>query len=210
MNVQGKIYLAVIAKRITSYAVNNGYVDTTIQKGGIPKVRGCIEHFGSLWEVVKDAKLKRKNLTSVWLDLANAYGNVPHLLILRALKFYHVPDKIVKVILDYFRGVFGRFTGEGIVSDWQQFEIGIFTGCVISGILFVLAINLLKEFFVCRVPRAIEYVNDDVPIPPLKMFMDDCNITCSLPADMQCILDIIQEFMLWSRFKLKSSKSRVL
>ena len=210
MNVQGKIYLAVIAKRITSYAVNNGYVDTTIQKGGIPKVRGCIEHFGSLWEVVKDAKLKRKNLTSVWLDLANAYGNVPHLLILRALKFYHVPDKIVKVILDYFRGVFGRFTGEGIVSDWQQFEIGIFTGCVISGILFVLAINLLKEFFVCRVPRAIEYVKDDVPIPPLKMFMDDCNITCSLPADMQCILDIIQEFMLWSRFKLKSSKSRVL
>ena len=38
------------------------------------------------------------------LDLANAYGAVPHLLILKALRFYYVPDKIIKIIVVYFAG----------------------------------------------------------------------------------------------------------
>ena len=210
MNVQGKLYLAVLAKRLTKYAVENNYIDTSIQKGGIPEVRGCIEHFGSLWDLIRDARINRKDLSSVWLDLANAYGNVPHLLILKALRFYHVPDKIVEIIMSYFSGVFGRFSEGELVSEWVQFEIGIFTGGVISGILFVLAINLLKELLKQRVHKSIVYYKGNIPTPLLRMFMDDCNITVHLPEDMQQVLDIIQEFMVWSRFKLKSSKSRVL
>ena len=30
-NVQGKIYLAVLAKRLTQYAIENGYVDLSVQ-----------------------------------------------------------------------------------------------------------------------------------------------------------------------------------
>ena len=47
-NVQGKIYMATLAKRITSYVLENKYVDTSVQKGGVPKVKGCIEHFGAM------------------------------------------------------------------------------------------------------------------------------------------------------------------
>ena len=35
-NVEGKIFFAVLARRITSYIVDNEYVDTSVQKGGIP------------------------------------------------------------------------------------------------------------------------------------------------------------------------------
>lgn len=54
------------------------------------------------------------------------------------------------------------------------------------------------------------YYKGNIPTPLLRMFMDDCNITVRLPEDMQRVLDIIQEFVVWSRFRLKSSKSRVL
>ena len=70
-NVQGKIYLAVLAKRLTKYVVENSYVDLSVQKGGVPDVKGCIEHFGAMWEVIKNARLGRKDLAVVWLDLAN-------------------------------------------------------------------------------------------------------------------------------------------
>ncbi|KAL5272883.1 hypothetical protein ACHWQZ_G000900 [Mnemiopsis leidyi] len=92
-NVQGKIFLAVVARRLTEFMVNNKYVDMSVQKGGLPGVKGCIEHFGAMWEVIKDARLNRRDLSVVWLDLANAYGAVPHVLILKALRYYNIPDK---------------------------------------------------------------------------------------------------------------------
>ena len=77
-NVQGKVYMAILAKRLSEYMLQNKYVDTIsiVQKGGVPKVKGCIEHFGAMWEVIKDAKVNRRNLNIVWLDLANVYGHM--------------------------------------------------------------------------------------------------------------------------------------
>jgi len=79
--------MAILAKRLTGYVLQNKYVDTSVQKGGVPQVKGCIEHFGAMWEMIKDAKLSRQDLSVVWLDLANAYGAVPHVLVLRALRY---------------------------------------------------------------------------------------------------------------------------
>ena len=209
-NVQGKIFLAVVARRLTEFMINNKYVDMSVQKGGLPRVKGCIEHFGAMWEVIKDARLNRRDLSVVWLDLANAYGAVPHLLILKALRFYNVPDKIIKIIVVYFAGVYGRFSSRLVTSKWQKFEIGIFMGCVISVIIFVLCMNLSDEYLKVKVPRAIQYLKDNTPVPVLKLFMDDSCLTASRVVDMQEVLKVVSEFMDWSRFKLKSSKSRAL
>ena len=209
-NVQGKIYLAVLAKRLTQYAIENSYVDLTVQKGGVPDVKGCIEHFGAIWEIIKDARIGKKDLAIVWLDFANAYGAVPHVLIARALRFYNVPQKIIDIILLYFSGVFGRFSSRTVTSGWQKFEIGIFMGCVISVILFVLCMNLSDVYLRNRVPRAIQYMKDETLISLLRLFMDDSCLTCVKIQDMQTLLNIFQEFVLWARWKLKSSKSRAL
>ncbi|XP_063688236.1 uncharacterized protein LOC134821425 [Bolinopsis microptera] len=209
-NIQGKIYLAVLAKRLTNFVVANGYVDLSVQKGGVPGVHGCTEHFGAMWEVLKDARVKRKDLSVVWLDLANAYGAVPHLLIVKALRFYHIPEKVINIVIKYFSEVYGRFSSKTVTSEWQQFEIGIFMGCVISVILFVLCMNLSDEYLKMKVPRSVEYIKDGTAIPPLKLFMDDSCLTTAKMVDMQTLLDVYQEFVVWSRFKLKSSKSRAL
>ena len=43
-------------------------------------MKGYIEHFGAMWEVIKDVKLNRRDLNVVWLDLDNAYGTVHYLM----------------------------------------------------------------------------------------------------------------------------------
>ena len=96
-----------LAKILTQYAIKNRYVDLTVQKHGVPGVKGCIEHFGAVWEVIKDGRIGKKDLPIVWLDFANAYGAVPHVLIARALHFYNVPQKIIDVIFLYFAGGLG-------------------------------------------------------------------------------------------------------
>ncbi|GFO35897.1 reverse transcriptase [Plakobranchus ocellatus] len=48
-----------------------------------------------IWEAIQRAKAEKLNLDVVWLDLANAYGSVPHEMIQLALRMYHVPEKVI-------------------------------------------------------------------------------------------------------------------
>ncbi|GFO42356.1 polyprotein [Plakobranchus ocellatus] len=50
LNVEGKIFFSVMASRLTKYLTENEYINTSIQKGGIPGVSGCLEHATMIWE----------------------------------------------------------------------------------------------------------------------------------------------------------------
>ena len=89
LNVEVKMYMSVLAKRMSGYMVENSYIDTSIQKAGIPGVSGCIAYTSVISQLIKEAK-KGKNFAAVWLDLANAYGSVPHQLIESAMELYHI------------------------------------------------------------------------------------------------------------------------
>jgi hypothetical protein len=66
---------------MTVYLTENNYIDTSVQKGGIPGVAGCMEHTCVLSEIIREAREGKKELVVIWLDLANAYGSVPHKLV---------------------------------------------------------------------------------------------------------------------------------
>ena len=44
LNVEGKMFFSVMAARLTSYLMENKFLDVSVQKGGIPGVPGCLEH----------------------------------------------------------------------------------------------------------------------------------------------------------------------
>ena len=94
LNVDGKIYMGILAKRTVTYLQTNGYVNESVQKAGIPGIPGCVEHAFSIWGAIQDAKRNKGDLNVVWLDLANAYGSVPHELLMKAMDFFYIPEKI--------------------------------------------------------------------------------------------------------------------
>ncbi|GFO39304.1 reverse transcriptase [Plakobranchus ocellatus] len=102
LNVEGKIFFSVMASRLTKYLTENGYINTSVQKGGIPGVSGCLEHATMIWEAIQRTKSEKLNLDVVWLDLKNAYGSVPREMIQLALRMYHVPEVIQVMLDDYF------------------------------------------------------------------------------------------------------------
>lgn len=59
----------------------NGYINTSIQKGAIEGFSGCLEHTGVISQLIQEAKEKKGNLTVAWFDFANAYGSIHHNLI---------------------------------------------------------------------------------------------------------------------------------
>ncbi len=111
--------------------MENNYIDTSCQKAGIPGFPGCVEHASMIWEQIQTTKREKKDLHVIWLDLANAYGSVPHLLIAYALEFFQ--DMHMHMC----------FALKKVTTGWQQLEVGIAMGCSISPILFVAAFEVI-------------------------------------------------------------------
>ena len=127
LNVEGKVFFFVIASRLTEYVLSNKYVDTSIQKGGVPGVPGCIEHSSMIWEAIQRAK----SLYVVLLDLANAYGSAPHQLIWKTLETHHVPRNVVQII-QMIQIIMMRFSTKTYTTKWVPLKVGIAMGCAIS------------------------------------------------------------------------------
>ena len=93
LNVEGKLFFSMKADRITDSLMDSCYIDPSIQKGGIPGVSGCLEHTALLSQLIREAKSEKKNLVITWLDIANAYGSIPHNVIQKALVKAHIPKE---------------------------------------------------------------------------------------------------------------------
>ena len=44
LSVEGKIFFSLMSQRMTAYMLENNYLDVSVQKGGIPRFAGCLEH----------------------------------------------------------------------------------------------------------------------------------------------------------------------
>merc|ERR1739840_64584 len=87
LNVERKLYFALWSERLVTYTLSNKYIDTSIQKRGV---------------LIREAKAEKKSLVVVWLDIANAYGSIPHNLIQIALRRAHAPEGFCKLVESYY------------------------------------------------------------------------------------------------------------
>ena len=208
LNVEGKLQLGLLARKMTTFTLANGYIDSSIQKGGIPGVSGCLEHTTVLSQLIREAKVLKKNLVATWLDIADAYGSMPHQLTMIALRRAHVPEEIVTLIDSYYKDVSIRFSAEEFITEWQQLEKGIVTGCTLSVILFSLTMTML-----------VLTVREETKGPKsasgqqqqnTRLFMDDVTTTTETLVQTSYLLDELAAKLDWGRLQVKPEKCRSL
>ena len=78
----GKTYHLLLAKRFTSYLTANHFIDSSLQKAFLLGINGCVERYITLDEIIKNAKTKKKTVRVTLFDLKDAFGSIPHALIL--------------------------------------------------------------------------------------------------------------------------------
>lgn len=167
LSVEGKIFFSIVAKRLADFLLKNRYINTSVQKGGIPGVPGCLEHTGVVTQLLREARESKGSLVVLWLDLANAYGSMPHKLVFKTLERHHVPAKVRDIILEYYGDFRLRVSAGSRTSDWHRLEKGIITGCTISVILFALAMNMLVKSAEpeCRGPKSKSGIRQPQSVP---------------------------------------------
>lgn len=74
LNVEGKIFFSVTARRMTTYLMENRLHPCQLPEGQGPRFIGCMEHATMIWEQIQTAKREKKDLHVACLNLANTYG----------------------------------------------------------------------------------------------------------------------------------------
>lgn len=85
------------------------------------------------------AKKEGSDLHVIFLDLASAFGSVPHNLLWTAFDFFRVPAAITRLVKAYFQDVQFCITTADYTTAWQHLEVGIMAGCTISPLVFTMA-----------------------------------------------------------------------
>ena len=206
LNVEGKIYFSLRADRLLKFVQDNKYIDPSIQKGGLPEISGCLEHTSILSQLIREAKTEKKDLVITWLDIANAYGSIPHNLIQTALQRAHVPETICNLVQDYYSQPRIRFTTNQFTTEWQHVEKGIITGCTLSVILFALTMTML-----------VMSVKDETKGPKMssgqrqescRLFMDDIATTAETTVQTKHLLIKLIDKLKWAGLTVKPEKCR--
>lgn len=91
-----------IISLLSEFLLRNGYIDTSVCKGGVPGVSESLKHTGVVTQLILEARESRGDLAAFWLNLTNTYGFIPHKLVETALARLQVPESIQNPILDYY------------------------------------------------------------------------------------------------------------
>ena len=190
----GKIFFAVVAKRLESFMLSNNYI-SNVQKGFKAETPGCLEHSFAMFEALLDAKFNQRQIVVSWLDLKNAYGSVRHNLIQFALSWFHVPLLVRELILNCYDNICAQVRTKEWRTKFFLFDLGLFQGCVLSCILFNCVFQLLLNL---TSPLALEngyHFKDISTVLHDQAFADDISITSSSPELNQRTIDVVLRFL---------------
>ncbi len=157
-----------------------------------------------VWDLIQQSRKEEADLAVVWLDLANAYGSVPHVAIMFALSFFWIPEHVSSIIKLYLDVYEISFLTRDYKSESIPLEKGVAAGDTISPLLFIMvkAAKVVGEAVTC--PKVNE------ALPPIRAFMDDLTCMQQSYEAMVRLLGRLEELIHWVRMRFKPAKCRSL
>ena len=204
-NTVGKTFFAVIAKRLEKFMNENKFL-SQVQKGFKAETAGCLENSFAMCEALLNAKQSQKQIVVAWLDLCNAYGSVRHNLVQFALEWYHVPEHIRLLVLDYYDKICAQIRTKKWTSETFLFDIGLFQGCVLSCILFNCVFQLILDMISSLGDKNGYEFKGTKTILHEQAFADDLSIVASSPEAAQLTLNVFDKGLAWAGLFAKPPK----
>ncbi|GIY90124.1 retrovirus-related Pol polyprotein from type-2 retrotransposable element R2DM [Caerostris extrusa] len=110
------------------------------QKGFTP-FDGVLEHNFVLQRRPENARLSKKNLCVVFLDVSNAFGSLPHSAIHDCLAAIRVGEAFTNLIMSSYSGFSTSILTNETRTNPISIGCGVKPGCPLSGLIFNLCID---------------------------------------------------------------------
>ncbi|CAM9970403.1 unnamed protein product, partial [Heterosigma akashiwo] len=136
--------------------------------------------------------------------------SVAHSLVQFALRWYHFPDWLSKLLFNYYECLCTRVVTAEWESDLFTFLIGVFQGCTASVVIFLVVFQMPLDYHAFKAFALVYRFKQD---PELLLrdpaFADDVALVTATAAENQLSIDIFQEILDWTiTMLLKASKCR--
>ena len=204
-NTLYKVYAAVVAGRISAWAMEEGIMSTS-QKGFLP-MEGCLEHNHLMSSVLQDSRRRKRPIVLSWLDLKDAYGLVPHHILFSIMGLAGLNGLTLEVVRDFYHQTTTSIrTGKDRTGP-ITIKRGVKQGCPLSPILF----NLVMEGLI-RAAEATEGAGYKLANSVVKSlaYADDLCLFASTPGAMQGMLDKVQRAGEWAGLTFSPRKCATL
>jgi len=200
-----KTFHLILANRTTTYLTKNKLIDPSIQKAFLPGISGCTEHNAVMEEVIKHIKSKKLTAHIAFFDLADAFGSIPHDLILHTLQRNHFPQ----AVQEYYKSLYSVTKSKVVTKSFQSdpffFKKGVTQGDPMSPIIFILTFQPIIDFILKSEDFGVMINGERVITLP---YADDfCLITRDMRTQ-QRFIDQINSHIQSMGMLLKPSKCR--
>jgi hypothetical protein len=139
-----RIFTCLMARAFQDINSRVGIFSDT-QKGFIKKTNGCSEHGIILNELLHNANRTRDTLVVTAIDFTNAFGSVPHELIMSTMKQRNFPEWSRKIVSDMYDGATSVMKVRESRTEKIGWRRGVKQGCPLSPLLFNLCLELLLQ-----------------------------------------------------------------
>ena len=176
------VHVPVISKvfcRMIIDLIKKG-VDRKLRKeqAGFRPGRGTTEHIFILRNILEQANEWRAPIYTHFVDFEKAFDSVHRESLWMIMQSYGIPIKIIEAIRGIYQGFECAVIEENEISEWFQIKTGVKQGCVMSGFLFLLAIDWIMRKTTAEKSRGIRW-DLITPLDDLE-FADDIVLLSSL------------------------------
>jgi hypothetical protein len=134
LSVPSKVLCTIITKRLEPA------LDKILRKEqcGFRRGRGCIDHIFTLRNIIEQSTEWQRELYVNFIDYEKAFDSLHRDSLWKILRSYGIPEKIISMIKEFYTN-FSCCVG----SSDLRFEVksGVRQGCVMSGLLFIIAVD---------------------------------------------------------------------
>jgi len=180
-----KIFHLLIAKRLAAFILSNNYINTSVQKGFLPLVSGCIEHNFTLETIIQEAKQSKKTVHITFFDLRDAFGSVSHNLIYRSLSRNNIPQEVCRYLKEYYKNLTSSVKTDNWSSNFFPLKQGVCQGDPLSPLIFNIVFNPLLEFIQSRAEKGFSLRGEKIICLP---YADDFTLITSNKRDHQNLI----------------------
>ena len=204
LNVDYKILTKVIAKRIEKVLPKIINPDQT----GYVKGR----YIGENIRLIQDIMFFTKNANlpgiAIFLDFRKAFDTIEWSYLSSAIKAFNFGPDIQRWIEVIYHDVSSCVLNNGHASSFFQLHRGVRQGCPLSGLLFVIGIELLAKAL--KNKKDIKGINIGSKEIKLTQFADDTTVFVSDQHSVTNLLKLLHEFKLASGLEINTSKTEAM
>jgi hypothetical protein len=203
-----KIYIAVLQRRLGDWAESNNRLRNG-QKGFREGVAGCDEHQFVSHAILDDTRRSRLPLYMVYYDIRNAFGAIPHAYLWFVLKELGVPASFIALLKDVYTNAFTMVSTANGTSPPIHQRAGVFQGCPLSPLLFILGMAPLLETLHAFEAECGVQLAGGVRLATTA-FADDIKIFSRSKLGIQRLHDLVARFLDWTTLQANPTKCALL